>query len=283
MVIQVENLFFTYQSPFFPSLQALSGLSLKIQPEEIVAIVGATGSGKTTLVQHLNGLLQPSEGKIWIDSIEMKDNEFNVSELRKKVGLVFQFPEIQLFEETVFDDVAFAPRNMKLSENKVEERVRNALELVGLDYDAFRNCSPFHLSGGEKRRVAIAGILAMEPEVLILDEPTVSLDLRAAMMIKEIMVQYHRSGKTVIFVSHDMDLVAGLAQRVVVLAKGKIVFNGSKEKLFQDNALLKSAGLVLPKVSQFMLNMRAKGYSVRVDVFTVEEAKEEIRRVFKDI
>ncbi len=283
MVIQIENLFFTYQSPFSPSHQALFDISLTIQPEEIVAIVGATGSGKTTLIQHFNGLLQPTKGKVWIDSVELTDSKINLSEIRRKVGLVFQFPEIQLFEETVFDDVAFGPRNLKLFENRIEDRVRKSLQLVGLDYQTFRNCSPFHLSGGERRRVAIAGILATDPEILVMDEPTVSLDLCAAMMIKDIVRQYHQSGKTVVFVSHDMDLVAELAQRIVVLEKGKIVFDGVKEELYEDHVLLESAGLVLPKVYQFMLKMRKKGYPVRGDIFNLEEAKKELKHVLKNM
>ncbi len=282
MIVEIENLFFTYQSPFFPSFQALSDICLTIQSEEIVAIVGAAGSGKTTLVQHFNGLLQPTRGKIWIDSMELSDSKINLSEIRRKVGLVFQFPEIQLFEETVFDDVAFGPRNLKLSEDQIEKRVRDSLQLVGLDYPTFCHCSPFHLSGGERRRVAIAGILAMDPEMLIMDEPTVSLDLRAATMIKEIIKQYHRSGKTVIFVSHDMNLVAELAQRIVILDKGKIIFDGVKEKLFEDHDLMKSTGLVLPQVYQFMLKMRAKGHPVRRDIFTLEEAKKELHHVLKN-
>ncbi|MBN2028876.1 energy-coupling factor transporter ATPase [bacterium] len=283
MVIQIENLFFTYQSPFFQSHQALSDISLTIQPEEVVAIVGATGSGKTTLIQHLNGLLQPTKGKIWINSVELAGSKINLGELRRKVGLVFQFPEIQLFEETVFDDVAFGPRNLKLPENQIEERVRNSLQLVGLDYDAFCRCSPFHLSGGERRRVAIAGILAMDPEILIMDEPTVSLDLCAAGKVKEIIMQYHRLGKTVIFVSHDMDLVAGLARRIVVLDNGRIIFDGPKEDLFQKRSLLERANLALPQVYQFMLKMRANGHPVRTDIFTLEEAKKELRNVLKSV
>jgi len=281
MVIQVENLTFIYRSPFSPSRQALSGISMKIESNEIIAIVGATGSGKTTLIQHFNGLLRPTFGKIWIDSKDMADSKFNLNELRRRVGLVFQFPEIQLFEETVFDDIAFAPRNLKLTESQIEERVHQSFKLVDLDYQLFRDRSPFHLSGGEKRRVAIAGVLAMDPEILVMDEPTVSLDLHASMMIKEVIVQYHRMGRVVIFISHDMDLIADLAQRIVVLEKGKLIFDGPKEKLFLDSALLKRTGLILPKVCQFMEKVKQKGYSVRTDVFTVEEAKKELKKVLK--
>jgi len=279
MLLQLENLTYIYQSPFSPVREALSGISLEVHPQEILAIVGATGSGKTTLIQHFNGLLQPTKGRVLIDSMDIFGSQADLGWVRKNIGLVFQFPEIQLFEETVYDDIAFGPRNLGLSEKLVEDRVRRSLRLVGLGFERFSKLSPFQLSGGEKRRVAIAGVLAMEPQVLVLDEPTVGLDKKGARKVEEILKRYHRQGRTVIFVSHDMDLVARLASRVVVLEKGRIRFDGSKVELFRDKTVLKDAGLVLPQVCRFMQNLRKQGFSVRTDVFTVEEAREEIERV----
>ncbi len=279
MLLQLENLTYIYQSPFSPVRKALSGISLEVHPQEILAIVGATGSGKTTLIQHFNGLLKPTEGRVLVDSRDIFGPQSDLGWVRKRIGLVFQFPEIQLFEDTVYDDIAFGPRNLGLSEKLVEHRIRSSLKLVDFDFQKFSKLSPFQLSGGEKRRVAIAGVLAMEPEVLILDEPTVGLDQNAAARVEEILKRYHRQGRTIIFVSHNMDLVARLASRVVVLKKGKLQFDGSKVELFQNKAILEDAGLVLPQVCQFMQNLRKQGFSVRTDVFTVEEAKEEIGRV----
>ena len=192
---------------------------------------------------------------------------------------MFQFPEIQLFEETVFDDVAFGPRNLGVSKDEIENRVRHSLSLVGLDFERFRNLSPFQLSGGEKRRVAIAGILAMEPQVLVLDEPTVGLDTRSASMVEDVIRSYHRIGKTIVFISHDMDFVARLAERIIVLKNGLVHFEGSKRDLFQDETVLKQADLGLPHICQFMHQVKSKGYPVRTDVFTIDDAKSELMRL----
>jgi energy-coupling factor transport system ATP-binding protein len=277
MHILIENLTHWYRSPFFPEHKALSDVNLEIQSKEIVAIVGATGSGKTTLIQHLNGLLHPTSGCVKIDSLDL--SKADLKKIREKVGLVFQFPENQLFEDTVFKDVAFGPRNLKLEKSQVEERVQNALQLVGLEYIRFKDLSPFHLSGGEKRCVAIAGVLAMEPEVLVFDEPTVGLDRNGTSRIEQIIQTYHRNGKTVIFVSHDMDLVAGLADRVVVLDHGEIRFDGSRDLLFQDGKILEMAGLALPQISRYLLNLRKRGFPVRLNLYDREEVKKEIKRL----
>lgn len=281
MHISVEHVTFCYLSPFSPVRTALSDVSLEIRPKEIVAIVGATGSGKTTLMQHFNGLLKPTQGRVFVDSMDLSDPHADLDWVRKKVGLVFQFPEIQLFEETVYGDVAFGPRNMDLSTGEVDQRVRRAMEWVDLDFEKFRNLSPFRLSGGEKRRVALAGVLAMEPQVLVLDEPTVGLDARTAHKVETVLHHYHRDGRAVVFVSHDMDLVGRLAQRVLVLEKGRVVFDGTKHALFQNDRVLKRSGLTLPHVYRFMATLKERGYPVRTDVFCVEQAKREIRRVFE--
>ena len=280
MEIRIENLTYSYCSPFSPVQRALSNIHLKIGVGEIVAIVGATGSGKTTLVQHLNGLLHPEEGRVFIDQEDLANKRTDLSEIRKKIGLVFQFPEIQLFEESVYADVAFGPRNMGMEEGEVEKRVCDSLNLVGLDFEKFRNVSPFCLSGGEKRRVAIAGILAMEPEILVLDEPTVGLDVQGAGMVEEILEVFHRHSRTVVFISHDMDLVARLAQRVVVLDRGRIAFDGGKTELFQNDELLRRTGLGLPHVCWFMKGLKDQGYPVSLNIFNVEEAKQELKKVF---
>jgi energy-coupling factor transport system ATP-binding protein len=279
MHILIENMTHWYRSPFFPEHKALSDVNLEIQSKEIVAIVGATGSGKTTLIQHLNGLLHPTSGCVKIDSLDL--SRADLKRIREKVGLVFQFPENQLFEDTVFNDIAFGPRNLKLEKSQIEERVRKALKLVGLEYIRFKDLSPFHLSGGEKRCAAIAGVLAMEPEVLVFDEPTVGLDRNGTLRIEQIIKTYHRNGKTVIFVSHDMDLVAGLADRVVVLNHGEVQFDGSRDTLFQDGKILEMAGLTLPQISRYLLDLRKRGFPVRFNIYNREGVKKEIKRVLR--
>lgn len=279
MHIKARNLTFIFSSPFSPIYTALKGISLDIIPREIVAIVGPTGSGKTTLVQHFNGLLLPTKGTFSIDSKDLSDSKTDLAWVRRNVGLVFQFPEIQLFEEKVYDDVAFGPRNLRLSEGDVEERVRLSLKLVGLNFGQFKDLPPFRLSGGEKRRIAIAGVLAMNPQVLVLDEPTVGLDRRAGHLIEAVIQKYHIQGKTVVFVSHDMDLVARLAKRVILLDSGRIRFDGSKEDLFKNETILKQAGLALPQVCQFMEKVKKMGRPVRTDVYTIDEAKDELEKM----
>ena len=281
MHIDIQNLTYEYRSPFSPARTALSDVSFRVESRLITAIVGATGSGKTTLVQHFNALLQPTAGKILVDSRDLSASKAHLGWARKKVGLVFQFPEFQLFEENVFDDVAFGPRNLGLTDDEVEDRVRQSLALVGLDFERFRGISPLHLSGGEKRRVAIAGVLAMNPQVLVMDEPTVGLDRRSASMVEEVMRSYHRQGRSVVFVTHDMDLVARLAENILVLNRGRLLFQGSKADLFRDDVIVKQAGLILPHVCQFMHEIQKRGYPVRTDVFNIEEAKQELDRVIK--
>jgi len=281
MNIQVEELFYTYRSPFFPEHRALAGVSFEIEHGEMVAVVGASGSGKTTLIQHLNGLYRPTSGCVSVGGRNLSDPKTDLEMIRTKVGLVFQFPEAQLFEETVEKDVAFGLKIRKLPEHTIRRRVRKVLNRVGLDPETFGRCVPFHLSGGEKRRAALAGILVMEPEVLVLDEPTAGLDWAGTCQVEAILKTYHRSGRTVVFVSHDMDLVARLADRVLVLSGGRLVFDGRQAVLFRRTDVLKQAGLNLPRVVRFMRILRRKGMPVRTDVYTVQEARREIQRVFR--
>ena len=281
MLLSVDALSHVYRSPFLPERKALSDVSFSIMPDEIVAVVGAAGSGKTTLIQHFNGLLRPTQGRVSFDAMDLSDTKTDLVAVRREVGLVFQFPERQLFEETVYDDVAFGPRNLRLPEEEVESRVRRTLALVGLDYESFSRLSPFRLSGGEMRRVAIAGVLTMEPRVLVLDEPTVGLDGSGSQKVEGIIETYHRLGRTVIFVSHNMDLVARLATRVVVLWRGSVLFDGTKDALFRDGTVLERAGLTLPQVCRFLQELRKSGHPVRTDVYTIEAAKQEMDRVLR--
>jgi energy-coupling factor transport system ATP-binding protein len=277
--LRCDHISFTYSSLLAPPHQALTDVSLSISEGEILGIVGASGSGKTTLIQHFNGLFKPTSGRLFVDDVDIHVSGFDQHALRRRVGLVFQFPEIQLFEETVFQDISFGPRQLGLSAEEIESRVRSALSQVGLDEPVFRFRSPFQLSGGERRRVALAGVLAMEPEILVLDEPTVGLDRRASLLVEEIIRAYHASGKTVVFVSHNLDFVSRLAERIVVMHRGRILFDDGKIDLFRRDKILKQTGLAMPQVPAFMTELARKGFSVRMDVYTVEEAKEEIKRL----
>ncbi len=279
MRIEIDHVTYRYISPLMPSMTALEDVSLSFESGEITALVGASGSGKTTLIQHFNGLLVPTEGKVRVGGKDLSARDTDLNDVRKKVGLVFQFPENQLFEESIFADVSFGPRNLGLDSREVERRVRDALKAVGFDPERGVG-SPFQLSGGEKRRIAIAGVLAMEPEVLVLDEPTVALDFRGSGLVERLMKKYHAHGRTVIFITHDMDLVGRMAERVVVLHKGRIRFDGPKERFFRKSDVLKEAGFGLPSVIRFMRKL-ARHYPVCSELYTVEAAKAEISRVFK--
>lgn len=276
MPIRALDVSYTYQpgTPF--AATALSHIDLTINEGEFLGLIGHTGSGKSTLIQHLNGLLIPTEGQVLVDGVDTRVRATRRA-VRQKVGLVFQYPEHQLFEETVAKDVGFGPRNLGLSEDEVEERVRAALEMVGLDPAAYGGRSPFDLSGGEMRRVAVAGVLAMQPHYLVLDEPTAGLDPRGRDEILGQVARLHRElGLTVILVTHSMEDVARLVDRLVVLHRGRVAAEGRPQELFQHAEELKKLGLGVPQITEFMQRWAARHPGVRTNVLTVEEATEEI-------
>lgn len=263
MFILVENVSFTYlpNTPF--AVQALCNVSFAIERGESVAILGRTGCGKSTLVQHLNGLLIPQEGRVIVDGVDTRVRGAALREIRRKVGLVFQYPEDQMFEESVFREVAFAPRNMGVEGEELENRVRWAMTVVGLDYDALKDKSPFELSGGQMRRVAIASILSMKPEVLVLDEPTAGLDPQGRTMLLGKLWELRKQwGLTIILVSHNVEDVARIAERVVVLDKGKVVFDGPVREFFADEERMRQCGIIPSPLLQAAFLLRKRGFTI---------------------
>ena len=280
MSIKIENLTHVYmpKTPF--EKKALDEINLVIEDGEFLALIGHTGSGKSTLIQHLNGLLEPSSGRILVDDIDITNKETKLTDIRKKIGLVFQYPEYQLFEETIEKDIAFGPNNLGLSEEEVSDRVKKSMEMVGLDYESYKDVSPFDLSGGQKRRVAIAGVIAMEPKVLILDEPTAGLDPKGRDDILDQIKTLHEKYKmTIVLVSHSMEDVGKLAERIVVMNKGKIALVGRPSEVFKEVETLENIGLAVPQVTYLMRALREKGFNVSDEVFTVEQGSKELLRV----
>jgi energy-coupling factor transport system ATP-binding protein len=274
MSIKVENLSYIYDEGMPFETKAVDDISFEIQSGEFVGLIGHTGSGKSTLIQTLNSLLKASNGNIYIDGKDLSDKNTKKSELRKNVGLVFQYPEYQLFEETVYRDIAFGPKNLNLSKDIIDQRVRESMALVGLDFDTLSELSPFELSGGQKRRVAIAGVLAMNPKILILDEPTAGLDPMGRDEILEQIKNLNREKKvTVILVSHSMEEVANLVDRLIVLDQGKKILDGCVREVFQEYELLKEVGLGVPQVMELIFALNQKGFNIPETVLNVEEAK----------
>lgn len=280
MSIIVNHVDYIYNMNTVYEKKALDDVSFKVADGEYIGLVGHTGCGKSTLVQHLNGLIKPTNGGVYVDGRDISDKNYEINELRGRVGLVFQYPEHQLFEEDVFSDVCFGPKNLGLSKKEVELRAYEALKSVGIEDEAFYG-SPFDLSGGEKRRVAIAGVLAMKPEVLILDEPTAGLDPRGRDSILDLIDRIHDEYKmTVIIVSHSMDDLAEHVNRILVMHKGKLMMDGPVRDVFSRREDLESLGLAVPEVTRVLSDLNRAGYPVRTNLITVEEAKEEILRVF---
>lgn len=281
MSIKVRNLTYIYDEGMPFENRAIDDISFDIEDNDFVGLIGHTGSGKSTLIQHLNGLLKPSSGSIYINNFEITQKDINLTEIRKRVGVVFQYPEYQLFEETIEKDIAFGPGNMGLDQDEITKRVKASMQAVGLDYEEYREKSPFELSGGQKRRVAIAGVIAMDPEVLILDEPTAGLDPGGREEIFELIKKLHRERNiTVILSSHSMDDMAKLVKTLIVMNKGKIEFMGNPREVFNNNtSRLKEIGLDIPQVLELAIKLREKGFDIRQDIITPEEAKDEILRV----
>lgn len=275
MSIQVNNITHIYSEGLPHQSIALDHVSFQVDDGQFVGIIGHTGSGKSTLVQHLNGLLKPKSGSILIGETDITAANTVMRDIRRKIGLVFQYPEYQLFEETVEKDVAFGPANLGLNEEEIQSRVKDAIQLVGLDYDEFRYRSPFDLSGGQKRRVAIAGVIAMKPEVLILDEPTAGLDPKARGDILSMVEQVHKYEKNIIIlVSHNMNDIARLADKILVMDSGRLLMDGTPREVFQRDKELTEIGLALPEPTQLMQILRARGLAVEGLPLTVEEAEE---------
>ena len=274
--IQTKGLTYRYGigTPFEKT--AVDHVDLEIESGSFVGIIGHTGSGKSTLIQHLNGLLKPTEGSILLDGKDIWAEKAQMRQVRFRVGLVFQYPEYQIFEETVAKDIAFGPRNMGLAEEEVQARVKETAAIVGLSDDILEQ-SPFLLSGGQKRRVAIAGVMAMRPEVLILDEPTAGLDPRGREEILEEIKAYRRqTGATILLVSHSMEDVARHAQQILVMNAGKVFCYGTVENVFRRSQELQAIGLALPQITRVCNALRAKGIPLTEDIFTVEQAKEQL-------
>ncbi|HEY3364580.1 MAG TPA: energy-coupling factor transporter ATPase [Symbiobacteriaceae bacterium] len=270
MPITLEHVSYTYQpgTPF--QWQALDDITLTIPDGEFWGIIGPTGSGKSTLIQHMNGLLKPTQGQVQVDGVDLAVRGVDLKAVRQKVGLVFQYPEHQLFGETVYEDIAFGPRNMKLLTDEVERRVARAMQRVGLD-ESFRSRSPFSLSGGQARRVALAGVLAMEPRVLILDEPTAGLDPRGREEILSLVRTFPSLGMTVCLVSHSMDDVAEMADKVLVMHRGRVHLVGSPSELFSRRADLESIGLGVPAAVVLLDQLRDQGWNLPAGAVTLEQ------------
>lgn len=282
MSIQVENLKHIYDKGLPTQSVALENISFRVDDGQLLGIIGHTGSGKSTLLQHLNGLLKPEEGAIIVGGVDITKPNVSMVDIRKRIGLVFQYPEYQLFEETVAKDVAFGPRNLGLNEEEIEERVKEAIELVGLDYEAIKDRSPFELSGGQKRRVAIAGVISMRPEVLILDEPTAGLDPKAHKDILAMVEEVHRrTGNITILVSHNMADIARLSDKILVIDSGRLVTLGTPKEVFSHRDELSRIGLDLPPITQMTEALRERGMDIKETILSVEEAAEEIAKYLK--
>lgn len=282
MSIILDKVNYIYGSDTAYEHNALKDINLVIEDGQFIGIIGHTGSGKSTLIQHLNGLIKPTSGSIYYNGKDISDSDFNMKELRSKVGLVFQYPEHQLFEVNVFEDVCFGPRNLGLTEKETQLRAYEALRMVGFEEDLFYQ-SPFELSGGQKRRVAIAGVLAMKPDILVLDEPTAGLDPKGRdEILDQIKILHETTNMSVILVSHSMEDVAKYVERLIVLNQGEVMYDDTPKEVFKHYLELEEMGLAAPQVTYIMNRLKEKGIPVNTDVTTIEEAKAEILRAFSN-
>lgn len=284
MSIELKNVSYVYQAGLPMESRALQDVNISINEGEFIGIAGTTGSGKSTLIQHLNGLLKPTEGQVLIDGMDIhaKKEKKLLKAARLQVGMVFQYPEYQLFEETVEADIGFGPKNLGLSETEVKARVKEAMQLMQLDYKQFAKMSPFDLSGGQKRKVAIAGVLAMKPKYLVFDEPTAGLDPVGKKEFLQLIQKLHRNGQTIIMISHNMDDHLQYAKRMLVLDKGRIIMDDTPQRVFQKHEKMMELGLGLPTVTELMLRLKQQGLAVDTDVFHIEDAKREILRALAE-
>ena len=279
--IETVGLTHYYSKGTISQVAAIDNVNLQINKGELVGIIGHTGSGKSTLISHFNGLLKPDSGKILVDGIDIWKDKETLKNSRFKVGLCFQYPEYQLFEETVYKDIAFGPKNMKLSESEIRERVLRAAEFTGVKAEHL-NKSPFDLSGGEKRRVAIAGVMSMQPEVLIFDDPAAGLDQRGRADLINLIKNYrNQTGSTVIIVSHSMEDIAEMADRVIVMNKSSVAMQGSVDEVYSRGDELRSMGLNVPEITEIFAKLRAKGLDVPANVYTVEQGAEILRNLME--
>ncbi len=279
--IKLENISFYHGKDTPYEIKALDSISTKIEKSMITGIIGHTGSGKSTLVQLLNGILKPYEGKILLDGKDIWEKARNIRKVRFRVGLVMQYPEYQLFEETIYKDIAYGPQNMGLSKDEIHERVLEAADFAGLEPELLDK-SPFDLSGGQKRRAAIAGIIAMRPEVLVLDEPAAGLDPRGREEIFQNIKSYReKSGSTVVIVSHSMEDMARYCDRLIVMSEGKVLLEGNCREVFSSAELFESVGLDIPQITKLMLELKARGIELDGGAYTVDEAYDQIIKLYK--
>lgn len=275
MSVQVKNIFHAYNKGNPDAKIALKDVSFSINEGEILGVIGHTGSGKSTMLQHLNGLLKPDSGQIMIGDIDITDEKVKMTEIRKRVGLVFQYPEYQLFEETVAKDVAFGPKNLGMSDEEIDITVRKSLEMVGLSYDEIADRSPFELSGGQKRRVAIAGVIAMKPEVLILDEPTSGLDPHAHQEVLNMIRKIHKeSTGIIIFVSHNMRDVANMSDKVLVMDRGSVVAFDTPDEIFKKRDMLRNIGLSTTPSAVLFDKLDERGIHIETDAVRIDDVEE---------
>ncbi len=281
VILETKNLSHVYSKGTTSQVDAIRDVCLKIETGELVGVIGHTGSGKSTLIQHFNALLKPTSGTVYLDGSDVWQSKKDLRNVRFKVGLCFQYPEYQLFEETVYKDIAFGPKNMKLEDGEIDKRVREVIRFVGLD-ESYLDKSPFELSGGEKRRVAIAGVMAMQPEILILDEPCAGLDPKGRDTILTLIREYQKqTGSTVLVVSHSMEDIAKIATKVLVMNESRLAYYDSVDEVFSHSEELQKMGLNIPEIMRLFLILKDKGYDVPTNIYTVEKARDVLLRLVK--